>query len=122
MHAPRFKTLARTAAVLVFVAALGACGGGAEVVVGDDPPPVSLLGIALTRVGPEAIQIDWSDDPAVSHFTVRRDGFALATLATTTLIDASVIVNESYCYRVSGYDDVGDLVAVTDTACITVVP
>ena len=93
--------LLRTAAALICVAAVSGCGGGgyAEIVVADDgPAPIALLDIALTRVGPEAIEIDWSDDPYVARFIIRRDGYKLANVNATTLIDASVFVDECYCY------------------------
>jgi hypothetical protein len=124
-HRGAFRRLLRTAAVLICAAAVSACGGGgyAEVVIADDgPPPVALLEIALTRVGPEAIEIDWSDDPYVDRFIVRRDGHALANVNATTLIDASVYVDERYCYQVSGYDPSGLLVAASDTACMVLLP
>ncbi|HEU0199904.1 MAG TPA: hypothetical protein VFR86_05670 [Burkholderiaceae bacterium] len=54
-------------------------------------------------------------------FTVRRDGFTLAVIITTSLIDASVLIDETYCYQVSGYDKHGFLVAESETGCITVV-
>jgi hypothetical protein len=118
------RWLLRSAAVLVCAAAVSGCGGGsAEVVVVDDGlPPVALLEIALTRVGPEAIAIDWSDDPYVARFIVFRDGRTLANVNATSLIDASVFVNERYCYQVAGYDGSGLLVAASDTACVTLLP
>jgi len=124
-HRDAFRWLLRSAAVLVCAAAVSGCGGGgyAEVVVVDDgPPPVALLEIALTRVGPEAIAIDWSDDPYVARFIVRRDGHTLANVNATSLIDASVFVDESYCYQVSGYDTSGLLVAASGAACVTLLP
>ena len=91
---PFFGPRLRTFTALICVLLVASCGGGnAEVVIGDDSPSIALLAIALTRVGPEAIQVDWSDDPYVASFTVSRDGYALATVASLTLIDASVIVN-----------------------------
>ena len=104
------------------------CGGGGEVgVVVSAPlvsagPAVGTLGIALTRVGPQAIQVDWSDDPYVAYYTVRRDGYALASVDANTLIDASVVLDASYCYRVEGYDSAGGLLDLSDVACVTVFP
>jgi hypothetical protein len=117
------NALRRAALVLLCGAALAGCGGGgyAEVVV-EDPPPVAGLTLSLTRVGPEAIEVAWSDDPYVDTFTVFRDGHALATVTTTTLIDASVLIDETYCYQVAGYDRVGHLVAESATACVTLLP
>ena len=123
-HLPFFGPRLRTFTALICVLMVAACGGGGDagVVVVASPPSVAPLAIALTRVGPNAIQVDWSDDPYVASFTVRRDGYALATVASLTLIDASVFVNQSYCYQVSGYDPSGLLVAASDSACVTVFP
>lgn len=122
------KSQLRMFAALACVALVAGCGGGGSVDVGvgigvgGGPPPIAGLAIALTRVGPEAIQIDWDDDPYVDTFTVSRDGFALARVDAVTLIDASVFINQSYCYQVSGYDRSGLLVAVSSSACITILP
>ena len=123
-HLPFFGPRLRTFTALIFVLMVAACGGGGDagVVVVASPPSVAPLAIALTRVGPNAIQVDWSDDPYVASFTVSRDGYALATVASLTLIDASVFVNQSYCYQVSGYDPSGLLVAASHNACVTVFP
>ena len=122
-HVPFFGPQLRTFTALICVFLVTSCGGGnAEIVIGDDAPSIAPLAIALTRVGPEAIQVDWSDDPYVASFTVNRDGYTLATVNATTLIDASVYVDQSYCYQVSGYDAYGYFIAASDTACVTVFP
>ncbi len=111
------------AAALAFVGLVAGCGGGgsADVVV-VTPPPVTALGIVLTRIGPETVQVDWSDDSFVSVFTVFRDESKLADVRSTTLIDNSVVFDQSYCYLVTGYDGAGNLIAQSDRACITIVP
>lgn len=123
-HLLSFGLRLRTVTALVFVLMVAGCGGGgsAEVVVVSGPPSIASLAIALTRVGPEAIEIDWSDDPYVAIFTVTRDGYILADVDATTLIDASVVVGQSYCYQVAGYDPSGLLVAASDIACVTIFP
>lgn len=124
LNFPSLKSRLRMFAALACISVVAGCGGGGsvDVVVGGSPPPIAGLAIALTRVGPEAIQIDWSDDPYADTFTVRRDGFALARVNATTLIDASVFVDQSYCYEVLGFDRSGLLVAASDTACVTIFP
>jgi len=105
--------------------AVAGCGGGgdggsADVVVVAGAP-VLRLDIALSRPGPQAIQLDWSDDSYVDTYVVTRDGFTLAdAVTTTTLIDASVIFNVQYCYQVLGYDFNGQLISATDVACVIV--
>ena len=120
----------RSAAALLLGVLVGCGGGGGgsvEVGVGvdvvDPGPEVAPLAMALTRVGPQAIAIDWSDDPFVASFLVVRDGHVLAEVRTTTsLVDASVFVDETYCYEVEGYDAALRLVALSSVGCITVFP
>lgn len=103
--------------------AMTACGGGVDVVVAaPPPPPPAALGIRLTRVAYEAVQVDWSDDPDVHQFVVERDGGTLANVMSTSLIDNTVTTNVQYCYRVSGYTLRGDLIAESDAACIVLAP
>src|SRR4030088_7912 len=122
-----FSVLVRRLAVagsVALVTGFAGCGGGgsADVVVVASPPPVTALGIVLTRTGPETVQVDWSDDPFVDFFTVSRDGFVLADVRSTTLIDNSVVFDQSYCYLVTGHDRAGNLIAASDRACITIFP
>jgi hypothetical protein len=113
---------------LMCVALIAGCGGGGDVsgsvvVVVPPPVPITALGIVLTRTGPQTVQVDWTDDPYVASFTVSRDGYLLASgVTTTTLIDQSVVLDQSYCYLVDGYDSQGYLIAQSDPACITIVP
>ena len=115
--------LLRSAAALIILGSLAACGGGADVaVVVPAQPVITQLPLALTRVGPQAVEVDWGDDPNVYTFDVLRDGNLLATVNTLSVVDATVFFNGSYCYQVQGYDATGFLVASTDTGCITIVP
>lgn len=130
MMAPMSYSIRGFAAALglMFVALTAGCGGGGDggasvVVVVPPPAPITALGIVLTRTGPQTVQVDWTDDPAVADFTVSRDGYLLASNVTsTTLIDQSVSFNQTYCYLVDGYDGGGNLIAQSDPACITIVP
>ena len=116
------RWLARGALARLIAAGLVGGGGGGEVYVSGGPPPVDPLNLALTRVGPQSIQVDWSDHPGVANFDVLRDGYRLATVNAISLIDNSVYVNQTYCYQVMGYDPRGNLIAATNAGCITVVP
>lgn len=123
------RFLLRGAVALIMAGTLAACGGGGgggggSVGVGvvASQPTVAPLTLTLTRVGPEAIELDWSDDSFVSTFLVVRDGSALASVTTNTLVDASVFVNQTYCYQVQGYDATGLLVASSSSGCITLLP
>ena len=126
-----FKRLFFLRSVLVALAlgSLTACGGGVSANVGIgvavpvQPPAIAPFALTLTRVGPEAVELDWSDDPRIARFFILRDGYALATTtSTTTLIDSSVFVNETYCYQVQGQDAAGYLVAATSNGCISIIP
>ena len=129
MTAFKRSVLLRSVSVAITLGGLAACGGGDSanvgvgVIVPVQPPAIAPLTLVLTRVGPEAIEVDWSDDPRVERFVILRDGYALATTTTTTtLIDASVFVNETYCYQVRGQDAAGYLVAATSNGCISIIP
>lgn len=123
--------LLRSAVAAIALGGLAGCGGGGGgggggvgvgvgVVVPVQQPAVAPLTLVLTRVGPEAVEVEWSDDPFAASFLVLRDGFALATVTSTSLIDASVFFNNTYCYQVEGYDAAGQLVAASSAGCITI--
>lgn len=122
------RHLLRLAIVAIALGGLSACGGGGDVGIGvavvvpAPQPYVVPLSLTLSRVGPEVIGLYWSDDPYVSTFLVVRDGSALASVITTSLDDASVLVNQTYCYQVQGYDPRGLLIAASSTGCITLIP
>lgn len=113
------------AVALACALVVAGCGGGGSVNVGvvvvENGVSVPRLDIVLSRAGPQAIRIDWSDDTIVATFTVTRDGLVLAAgLDDISLIDASVYFNVQYCYQVLGYDRAGHVVSATDSACIVV--
>ena len=108
---------------LALAMALAGCGGGggADLVVVADGSAVPRLDIGLSRAGPLAIQVAWSDDPDVESFLVARNGFTLVdSVNALSVVDASVAFDVEYCYQVFGYDRVGRLVSATDEACIVV--
>lgn len=101
---------------------LAGCGGGADVAVVGGGPALARLDIAVAQVGPNAVRVDWSDDPRVAVFTVFRDGFVLAEVDALSLIDTTVRTGNSYCYHVDGFDDFNQLVSASDSACVTIFP
>lgn len=128
MTALKRKFFLRSVLVAITLGGLAACGGGDSanvgigVVVPVQPPAIAPLALTLTRIGPETVELDWSDDPRIARFFILRDGYALATTTTaTTLIDSSVFINETYCYQVQGQDAAGYLVATTSNGCISIV-
>jgi hypothetical protein len=108
---------------LAFAVALAGCGGGgsADVVVVANGSSVPRLDIALSRAGPLAIQVAWSDDPAAESFLVARNRLTLVdSIDATSVVDSSVAFNVEYCYQVFGYDFSGRLISATDEACVIV--
>ncbi len=79
---PLFGRRLVVAAAVVYLAMVAGCGGGSADIVVVGPPPATALDIVLTRTGPQTVQVDWSDDPAVASFTVSRDGRVLAVAFT----------------------------------------
>jgi hypothetical protein len=123
--------LLRSAVAAFALGGLAGCGGGGGgggglgvgVVGSVQQQPVVVvapLTLVLTRVGPEAVEVEWTDDPLAASFLVLRDGFALATVTSVSLIDTSVFFNNTYCYRVEGYDVAGQLVSASSTGCISI--
>jgi hypothetical protein len=95
-------------------------GVGVAVPVGPPPaPPLGGLGLQLTRVGPESIQLDWSFDPYAAVYEVARDGYPLASVQSTSLIDASGLIGDRYCYQVVGRDRRGVVVSTSSVGCLT---
>ncbi len=121
----------RPVAAALAAATLGACGHayhdpvpvsvgvGVAVPVGPAPVQVAGLGLQLTRVGPESIQLDWSYDPYAAVYDVSRDGYPLATVRSTTLVDSSGLIGERHCYRVVGRDGHGVVVSTSSVGCLT---
>ena len=109
---------------LVLALSLAAVLAGCEVSVATDPVVVAVLPLDLqvTRIGPEEVQLDWSDDPDAAIFLVTRNGFELARVPTLSLIDASVVFDFRYCYQVSGLDHAGIVISISNPACLTIFP
>lgn len=98
--------------------ALTGRGSGVEVMV-VDAPPVAPLGLQFTRVGVEALRLDWSFDPAVLAYCVTRDGVGLASVGTTSIIDESVFLGDEFCYQVLGLGAGAVTVSASAVACTT---
>ena len=125
----------RLAAAALAAATLGACGHayydpvpvpvpvsvgvGIALPIGPGPVEIAGLGLQLTRVGPESIQLDWSSDPYAAVYDVSRDGYPLARVGSTTLVDSSGLIGERYCYQVVGRDGRGVVVSTSSVGCLT---
>ena len=108
-----------TLALSMALAGCGGGGSGADDVVLADGSSVPRLEIALSRAGPLAIQVAWSDDPDVESFLVARNGLTLVdSVNATSVVDASVAPDVEYCYQVFGYDFAGNPISATEEACV----
>ena len=116
------RAVAACFAALILAGCGGGGGGGGVIVVDNGPPPIAQLAIQLVRIGPQTIEVDWGADPLAVSYLVERDGSPLAHVATDTLIDDSVLLDQQYCYRVSGYSPSGTLVSTSRIACLTLFP
>lgn len=108
--------------ILVVTTGLAACGEGSvyvstPVVVAQ--APIAYLDLVPTRIGPQTVQLDWSYDPAIYSYAIRRDGFDLAHVSTVTLIDDSGFLGNRYCYDVLGLNYGGQVISQSPIACIT---
>jgi hypothetical protein len=95
----------------------------------DTQPPTTPAGLGANRLlGSNQIVVFWSpsaDDTAVAGYTVYRDGIVWSTLppTQTSYTDSSVVLGETYKYRVDAFDPAGNRSAqsnsdtVTDSPC-----
>ena len=105
---------------VALAAALAGCGhdGYERVPVGV---PVVGLELLLTRVGPTAVQVEWSTDARASVYRVSRDGFPLADVQGNVLIDAALALGGRYCYSVLGLAATGQVLSQSSVGCLTVI-
>jgi hypothetical protein len=116
----RASTLAASLALPLMLAGCGSDEPDVAVVV-PAAPVIAGLSLQLTRVGPEAVQLDWSFDPVAFDYLVSRDGFLLANVSANSLVDASVQFCVQHCYKIVGRDPAGFAVSETSVGCIAIV-
>jgi hypothetical protein len=79
---------------------------------GDTQAPSVPQNLRLvTAASATQVQLAWdasTDDVAVDHYLVYRNGVALATSATTTYTDATVVASSQYQYTVTAFDAAGN--------------
>jgi chitodextrinase len=83
----------------------GASGGS------DGSPPSAPTGLTANPNGPTTMDLSWAastDNVAVSHYGVLRDGAQIATTTTTSYSDPAVVPGTTYVYSVRAYDAAGN--------------
>ena len=71
----------------------------------DDTPPTTPQDVAAAAVGATQVDLTWTasadPDSGVDHYTVYRNGLALATTATPGYEDTTVVAGVPYVYQIS---------------------
>jgi len=99
---------------------------GTTVTTASAPPPDTIpptVPTNLTAVPTiNAISLSWSastDNVAVAGYVVRRDGTAVATVASTNYVDIGLASSTTYTYAVSAVDAAGNASAPSASATAT---
>jgi hypothetical protein len=87
----------------------------------DTPPPSVPVGVSVTIVNPNQVEISWSastGNAGISGYGIYRDGVLLATVPGTNLTytDATAKPGVSYTYTVDAFDSSGNKSAVSAPA------
>jgi trimeric autotransporter adhesin len=88
----------------------------------DDVGPSTPTGLVAGNVGGTRASIAWnpsSDNVAVSHYDVIRDGVVVGTPSTPSYIDNSVVPSTTYSYTVDARDAAGNVSGVAGPLTVT---
>jgi chitodextrinase len=87
-------------------------GTGRAFTISRDLTPPSVPANAVAQwVAPAEIDVQWgasTDNVAVDHYRIYRDGLYLAAATDVPYADTTVTPNGSYCYEVSAVDTAGN--------------
>ena len=93
------------------------------IVTGDTQPPSTPTNLAASIVTGPAVSLTWTastDNVAVDHYDVLRNGTDIGSSTTTSFTDAAVVQGQSYSYRVVAFDTSGNESGQSSAAPITV--
>ncbi|MEM4258124.1 MAG: PKD domain-containing protein [Candidatus Thermoplasmatota archaeon] len=79
---------------------------------GDNEPPSNITGLTVTDAHDGKLNIAWNpatDNVAVSHYQIYRDGVFLLNRTTTSYQDTGLTNEQSYAYRIRAVDTSGNL-------------
>ena len=87
--------------------------------INDSPCDIPLF--VEARSDGETITVSWSQPAEANHFSIYRDGEALAeNLTTANFVDADVIPETDYCYTVVAHLGSGVCSEISGTACMRI--
>jgi chitodextrinase len=92
------------------------------VVSNDKTPPSTPVGLTATAIDAFEILLSWnpsSDNVGVTDYVIRRDGFTVATRATTALFDIRLSPITLYTYTVTARDAAGNVSTESSSASVT---
>jgi len=85
----------------------------------DSPCDIPLF--VEARSDGETITVSWSQPDEANHFSIYRDGEALAeNLTTTNFVDTGVVAETDYCYTVVAHLESGACNEISGTACMRI--
>jgi fibronectin type 3 domain-containing protein len=88
----------------------------------DTTAPSTPTNLATTKNSYNEVDLSWTastDNVGVTGYRVLRGGVVIATVATTTYNDTTVLANTSYTYTVVAYDAAGNPSANSNAVTIT---
>lgn len=113
--------------VTVAVTSVSAAGAQVTVSYGPDAtPPSAVAGLTATAAATataSSAALRWqaaTDDRGVAGYTVRRDGAALGTTASTSFTDAGLVPGTAYTYTVEAFDAAGNVGPATSVRVVAV--
>ena len=88
--------------------AISVCGCGSS---GDHTPPTVPTGLQAAVVSSDSVQLNWTasrDDLFISGYRVYRNGTRVGSTPLTTYTDTGLSPGNTYGYRVSAFDWIGN--------------
>jgi len=100
------KSFLHAAVLWALFAFLSGCGSS-----GDQYPPTVPSGVQAAAVSSDSVQLNWTasqDDLLMFGYRVYRDGSRVGSTPLTTYTDTGLSPGNTYGYRVSAYDWIGN--------------
>ena len=88
----------------------------------DTEPPTKVTGLTVTDAKDGKLNLKWNtatDNIAIDHYNIYRDGTLLTTTTTTNYQDTGLTNGQTYCYQISATDTSGNEGEKSDQKCAT---